>query len=130
MIARPAVPPCSFSRVGDFAVKSDNDAASIEQLIESLNDADQVVRLHAATVLGSFGHDAERAVPALIQMLTGGDVHDRKLAALTLGEIGPAAEDAVPALLDAANDDDDGVSSMAIWALEEIDLTESNEQAA
>lgn len=66
----------------------------------------------------------------MIDLLTTGDVHDRKLAALTLGEIGPAAEDAVPALLDAANDEDDGVSEMAIWALEQIDLVETHERAA
>lgn len=103
---------------------------TIEKLIENLKDSDQVIRLHAATVIGSLGEDAEPAIPALIDLLTTGDVHDRKLAALTLGEFGPAAEAAIPVLLNAANDEDDGVSDMAIWALEQIDLAEVHEQAA
>lgn len=111
-------------------MRFDNPNLTIMNLIENLKDSDQIVRLHAATVLGSMDEDAEPAIPALIDLLTTGDVHDRKLAALTLGEIGPSAEEAVPALLDAANDEDDGVSDMAIWALEQIDLVETYEQAA
>jgi len=110
-----------------FAMNSD---LTIENLIELLNDRDQVVRIHAATVLGSMGEDAEPAVPLLIELLQTGDVHDRKLAALTLGEIGPAADEAVPALLAAADDEDEGVSDMAVWALEEIDLTHMQGEAA
>lgn len=100
------------------------DAHTIENLIEKLQDASQVVRLHAATVLGSMGDDAEPAVPALIEMLQSDDVHDRRLAALTLGEIGPAAEEAIPVLFDAVDDEDDGVSKMAEAALELIDLAD------
>jgi HEAT repeat protein len=103
---------------------------TIPQWIERLKDADQVVRIHAATVLGSIGAAAEPSVPALLDMLTNGGVHDRKLAALTLGEIGPAAQEAIPALLDAANDEDDDLSEMSLWALEEIDLTEEEDEAA
>ena len=77
----------------------------------------------------SMGEDAEPALPALIELLNADSVHDRKLAALTLGEIGPAAEEAVPALLEAADDENEGVSEMAIWALEKIDLTERLEEA-
>lgn len=103
---------------------------TIEELIENLKVADQVVRLHAATVLGSLGDEAEPAVPALIVLLQAKSVHDRKLAALTLGEIGPVAEAAIPALLDAMDDADEGVSEMAEWALEEIDLAEPQSEAA
>lgn len=103
---------------------------TIDQLIKNLQAPDQVVRLHAATLLGALGDDAEPAVPALVSLLQADNVHDRKLAALTLGEIGPAAEDALPALFTAADDKDDGVAEMALWALEEIDLADDADEAA
>src|SRR5262249_36290442 len=88
----------TVTRQEDFAVSSNREEPTIEELIENLKAADQVVRLHAATVLGSLGDEAEPAVSALIELLQAENVHDRKLAALTLGEIGPAAEAAIPAL--------------------------------
>jgi len=103
-------------------------ATAIDTLIENLQDADQVIRLHAATVLGSMGEDAEPAVPALVNLLQAGDVQDRRLAALTLGEI--ASDEAIPALCDAVDDDDDSVAKMAEWALETIDLAETEDEAA
>ena len=42
---------------------------TVETLIENLQDCKQVVRLHAATVLGSMNDEAEAAVPTLIEML-------------------------------------------------------------
>lgn len=111
-------------------MRFDNPNLTIQKLIENLQDSDQLVRLHAATVLGVMGGDAEPAVTALIDLLAARDVHDRKMAALTLGEIGPVAEAAVPALLDAAKEDDEGVSDLAIWALEQIDLAEIRDEAA
>lgn len=106
-----------------------NSAWTINALIEKLKDADQFVRIHAATLLGSMGEDAKAAVPALIDLLENGDVHDRRLAALTLGEIGPAAEEAVPALLEAADDEDEGVATMALDAVERIDLDKDEIEA-
>jgi HEAT repeat protein len=106
-----------------------NDHA-IAGLIEKIQDANQLVRLHAATVLGSMGDDAEPAVPILIEMLQTGEVQDRRLAALTLGEIGPAADDAIPALFTAVDDEDDGVAEMAESALELIDLADDQAEAA
>jgi len=89
-----------------------------------------VIRIHAATILGSMGDDAEPAVPALIKLLQNGDVHDRRLAALTLGKIGPAAEGAITGLFDAVDDEDDSVSEMAEAALEQIDVAEGETEAA
>src|SRR5689334_19790861 len=86
------------SNLEDFAMRSGGATPNLHQLIENLHAGDQVVRIHAATVLGSMGEAAVPAVPALIEMLTSGNIHDRKLAALTLGEIGPAAVAAIPAL--------------------------------
>jgi HEAT repeat protein len=102
--------------------------STLESLIENLQDANQVVRIYAATVLGSMGEDAEAAVPALVELLQTGDVQDRRLAALTLGEI--ASEDAISALCDAVDDDDAGVAEMAGWALGQIDGEEEQAEAA
>jgi hypothetical protein len=62
-------------------MRSGNDEWSIKKLTENIKAADQVVRLHAATVLGSLGDEAEAAVPTLIGMLENGDVQDRRLPA-------------------------------------------------
>src|SRR5208337_3890604 len=88
----------------DFTMHSGQDTSTFDKLIENLQDPVQVGRIHAATVLGSMGEEAEPAVPALIDLLQNGDIHDRKLAALTLGEIGPAASQAIPALFAAVQD--------------------------
>jgi HEAT repeat protein len=95
---------------------------AIAELIERLAHPEQIIRVHAATLLGTLGEDAAPAVPALVTLLKTGDVSDRKLAALTLGEIGPAAAYAVGPLLDASGDEDEDVGDMAAWALEQIDL--------
>ena len=102
--------------------------STLENLIENLQDANQLVRIYAATVLGSMGDDAEPAVPALVKLLQAGDVQDRRLAALTLGEI--ASEEAIFALCDAVDDDDEGVAEMAEWALEQIEGEEDEAEAA
>jgi HEAT repeat protein len=103
---------------------------TVDSLIAMLADADQFVRVHAATLLGSMGEDAELAVPALIALLENGDVRDRRLAALTLGEIGPAAEEAIPPLLEAADDEDESVADLALDAIERIDMEEIEDEAA
>lgn len=103
----------------------------IEPVIRRLKDADPVVRLHAAMMLGAHGDAAEPAVPALIEMLHNGDVHDRRIAALTLGEIGPAAAAAVSDLLEAADEDDDEtVAGMALVAVDCIDGSDAADEAA
>jgi HEAT repeat protein len=111
----------------NFAMNSDR---NITHFIADLQDPDQIVRIHAATILGSVGEDAEAAVPALIKLLKNGDIYDRKLAAMTLGEIGPAAEDAIPALLAAIDVEDEGLAEMAEEALEEIDVVDEGEAKA
>jgi len=110
----------------DFAMRSDQNAPTVEKLIANLQDADQVVRIHAATILGLMGEDAEAAVPALIELLSNGDIHDRKLAALSLGEIGPSAVEAIPALFAAVEDEDAALAEMAEEALEKVDLIDED----
>lgn len=111
-------------------MKSENARLTIEEWTGRLRDPEQVVRIHAATVLGAMGDDAEPAVPVLIDMLRNGTTKDRRLAALTLGEIGPGAADAVPDLFAAAGTDDEELAELASWALEEIDLIEIPDEAA
>lgn len=106
------------------------DTLDIHRLIEKLQDAEPLVRLHAATVLGSMGEDAGPAVPALIELLQYGEVQDRRIATVAIGEIGPAAEEAIPALFAAVDDEDDIVSEMAETALELVDLVEDDAEAA
>ena len=50
-------------------MKSAKNGLSIDFLVANLKASDQVVRLHAATVLGSLGDAAVPAVPALIELL-------------------------------------------------------------
>ncbi|OAI38827.1 hypothetical protein AYO40_06320 [Planctomycetaceae bacterium SCGC AG-212-D15] len=112
-------------------MNADNENLSVEKLIELLQDADPLVRIHAGFVLGTLGDEAAAAVAILIDMLEYGDIQTQKLAATTLGQIGPAAADAIPALLSAATDDEDeDVSDIAVWALEEIDLADEETEAA
>lgn len=106
---------------------ADKNALSLKNLTDNLQDADQLVRIHAATVLGSLREQAESAVPILIHLLENGNVQDRRLAALTLGEIG--SPNAISALCDAADDADEAVAEMAEWALEQIDEEEETEAA-
>jgi HEAT repeat protein len=111
-------------------VPNDNDNRSVEDLIELLQDADPLVRIQAGFTLGALGDDAAAAVPVLVEMLLQGDRQDRKLAATTLGQIGPGAANAVPALLEVTNDEDDGLADVAVWALEVIDVTDADAEAA
>ena len=110
-------------------MNADNELLSVEKLIEMLHDTDSLVQVQAGFMLGTMGTDALPAVPTLIEMLEYGDIPTQKVAALTLGRIGPAAEEAIPALFDAANDDEnDDVSDLAMWASEEIDLAQVDEE--
>ena len=107
-------------------MRTGNDNLSVENLLDLLQDEDLVVRVHAGFALGTMGAHALPAVPLLIEMLKFGDEQDRKLAATVLGQIGPAAVEAVSALLDAANDEDEGVSDVAVWALERRDTGQTS----
>lgn len=109
---------------------SEHTDLSVEELIHRLQNADPLVRVHAATLLATLAEKALPAVPTLIGLLKADQAQDRKLAAWTLGEIGPAAEEAVPALLDAVNDENRSVFDMAFWALEQIDLVPAANEAA
>lgn len=114
----------------DFSMNAGNDTQNVAAFIEKLQDPDHVVRIRAATVLGALGEKALAAVPALIELLQAERAHDRLTAALALGKIGPAAEESLPALCAAVDDEDEGVSDMAEWALKEIDVVEDQAEAA
>lgn len=111
-------------------MSTEHEDLSVEKLVEMLQYPDPVVRVHAGFVLGTLEDEALPAVPVLIEMLQSEDVQDRKLAAMTLGQIGPAVSEAVPDLLEAANEDpDEDVADMAMWALEQIDMADTEPDA-
>jgi HEAT repeat protein len=112
---------------GDLSMKSTRNDLTV--LIDNLKAPHNVVRIHAARILGTLGKKAIAAVPALIELLQAESGDDRTLAALTLGEIGPAAEAALPALFLALDDEDEAVAEMAEWALAEIEASDRNEAA-
>jgi HEAT repeat protein len=128
MYARCRVPRSEGS-IEDYTMSADIKRFSANELIPLLHDPDPVVRLHAGFVLGSLGDEATQAIPVLIEMLQSNDVHDQKLAAMTLGEIGPAASEAIPLLLHAANGENEWLADAAIWALEEIDVIDTDIEA-
>lgn len=103
---------------------------TVEQLIQRLSNPWDVIRWHAAALLGGMGEAALPAVPTLLNLLRAEQAQDRRMAAWTLGEIGPGAEVAVPALLDAVGDEDQVVCKMALRALEQIDFVPATEEAA
>jgi hypothetical protein len=95
---------------------------SLVKLIGSLQDADPVVRVHAAFGIGSLGDDAAPVVPVLLELLRFGDVQERKLALTTLGLIGSAAADALPVVREVLDyDDDESVARVAMRVLDEIE---------
>ena len=95
---------------------------SLVKLLGSLQDADSVVRVHAAFAIGSLGQDAAPAIPVLVELIRFGDAHERKLAVTTLGLIGPAAADALPVVREMMDyDDDESVARVAMRVLDEIE---------
>ena len=67
-------------------MKSGKDNLGIDTLIENLRDAEQVVRLHAATVLGSMGEEPGASLPVLTSLFQTGDEQDRRLTAVDDGD--------------------------------------------
>jgi HEAT repeat protein len=90
------------------------------QLVERLQDSDEMVRLHAAIVLGSLGEEARPALPILVDLLHCDNVLDRRAAAWALRGLGEVAEETVPALVEALEDGDEHVQDLAEQALEAI----------
>lgn len=101
-------------------MNSNDNNFSVENLVEKLQAPGQVVRIYAATVLGSLGEAAAETIPALVHMLETGDVQYRRSAVLALRELGPVAHAASSALLVAAKDEDALVAEMAVQALERM----------
>ena len=99
----------------------DNAKLTATELVERLQGADELVRLHAAIAVGSLGEAARPAVPVLIDLLGSDHVLDRRAAACGLRDLGEVAEEAVPALLEALEDGDEQVEDLAAQALEVIE---------
>ena len=65
-------------------MKSDDNDLPIEQREEHLEDSHQVVRLHAATMIGQM-EEAHIAASLLFDLLQADNGHDRKVATLISG---------------------------------------------
>lgn len=101
---------------------------AIPHLVENLKDRRaQVVQL-SIIALGSFGPQAEQAVPALVQQLKCQSTNTYEVspdiirfqAAQTLGRIGPPAAAAIPSLNNALNDRSSFVRAAAAEAIRKI----------
>ncbi|MEZ6065853.1 MAG: HEAT repeat domain-containing protein [Planctomycetaceae bacterium] len=94
------------------------DQASVQVIIQGLDDADVEVRWLAAISLGEVNsRHSDIAVPALILALNDSDPDVRSAAALSLGGFGALATQAIPALRDRATLDCPEVRSSAQTAL-------------
>lgn len=93
-------------------------ATVVPRLTRALkDDADVLVRVHAARGLLFFRRDAGSAIPTLVEASAYPDPRLRGQAVLTLGEVGFARKDAVDALLRRVKDKDVGVRRVAVAAL-------------
>ena len=106
----------------------DNAKLTATELVERLQGADELVRLHAAIIVGSLGEAARPAVPVLIDLLGSDHVLDRRAAAWGLRDLGEVAEEAVPALLEALEDGDEQVVDLAEQALEAIQGADEDDE--
>ncbi len=80
----------ALARIGRPAVK---------QLVETLHDPNQAVRLRAINTLARIGPDARDAVAPLTKLLSENDAAVQRAAVHALGQIGAPAEGAVDALM-------------------------------
>lgn len=90
---------------------------TVEDLTDSLNDKDVIIRAKAATSLGEMGIKAQSAVPALILRLNDPKAEVRKNAAFALVKIGEAA---LPALMQALENDNIRIRQNAAFSLGEF----------
>lgn len=90
---------------------------AVVTLTDNLRDRDEVVRLNAASALGSMGVVAKAAIPALIATLKDSNSIVRASAASALGGMGIEAKSAVPALSTALQDEDKSVRFIAASTL-------------
>lgn len=71
---------------------------ALDTLVASLDDADPLVRWHAARAIGLLGHEAASAIPALTKLLADEDAVTVTQAAAAIGHIrGDDDRDAIPA---------------------------------
>jgi hypothetical protein len=96
-----------------------NDDAVVNALVDSISDANHVVRTEAMSGVTRFGTKSARAVPALVAAFR--EKNFGFLAASALGDIGPNAKAAVPVLrtaLPTAKDYDKLTIAEALWKIE------------
>lgn len=72
----------------------------ISELIPLLNNNNGNVRVVAANLLNTIGHDSIDAVPALLEMLVDEDYLVRLAAAIAVARISPETEEPIPVLIE------------------------------
>ena len=92
----------------------------VPELVASLGDTSESVRLAATYAIGRLGPVAASAVPALRGALRDEHFGVRSAAVLALGRIGPAARSAIPDLRRMLQDRDSTVRDWAANALKSI----------
>lgn len=100
-----------------FAGCRKDDAYSVAKQIEALKDSDPDTRCTAAEVLGSYGAEAQEAVPALAEAIRDSDENVRIAALYALAAIGPHSAPAVPGLKEALADKSESIREGAAYAL-------------
>ena len=86
------------------AIASDDDAPTIDQLIEQFEDSDLQTRRDAVYELARRGAESAAAIPALIKGLDDRDDQIWFQSALAIARIGPPAHDATAALIENLDD--------------------------
>jgi HEAT repeat protein len=92
----------------------------VTRLIESLDDPELTVRIHAGLQLAGMGVEARPSLPALLGLQQSDNVHDRRLAAMVLGSLADDLTEAEPALRNALQDKDEAVRRLGADALKKI----------
>jgi hypothetical protein len=95
---------------------------AVQKLTDNLQNRDEIVRLNAASALGSMGVVAKAAIPDLISTLKDSSSIVRSSAASALGGMGLEAKSAIPALSAALQDEDRLVRFIAALTLSNMGI--------
>jgi HEAT repeat protein len=91
---------------------------ALDPMIAGLNDTDPVYRANSALAIAAIGAEAKEAVEGLASLLAdeAAPAEARYTAAFALGRIGPDAKAANPLLRTLADDKDEIMATVAVWA--------------
>ena len=93
---------------------------AVPQLIKTLSDDEQEVRMEGAMTLAAIGEASAPAIPKLIELLNDKETGVRLAAIYALGSLGPKADAATTALEPGLQSKDAFVATISTWALARI----------